>query len=162
PLKSLVTNDGKIKANGGRIELTAAAARTVVGSVINNTGVVEANSIGPHNGMIVLGAGTTRRKPAQSRVPRGRDARTMRVAVGAGRDKVGGGRAGTSGGTVVVTGENIEVVGATINASGAAGGGKVLIGGDWGGGHPNSGLVTNSSAKLEDFKIATATTVNVD
>ena len=26
-LKSLVTNDGKLKANGGRVELTAAAAR---------------------------------------------------------------------------------------------------------------------------------------
>ena len=30
PLKSLVTNDGRIRANGGRVELTAAAARTVV------------------------------------------------------------------------------------------------------------------------------------
>src|SRR6266511_1773806 len=32
PLKSLITNDGRIKANGGRVELTAAAARTVVDS----------------------------------------------------------------------------------------------------------------------------------
>ncbi len=46
PLNSLVTNEGKLSANGGRVELTAAAARTVVDSVINNTGVIEANSIG--------------------------------------------------------------------------------------------------------------------
>ena len=44
----------------------------------------------------------------------------------------------------------------------ARGGGKILIGGDWGGGNPNMSLVTNPSAKLENFTIATATTVSVD
>jgi filamentous hemagglutinin family protein len=44
PLSSLVTNTGKLKANGGRVELTAATARQVVDSVINNTGVIEANT----------------------------------------------------------------------------------------------------------------------
>src|SRR4029453_9080400 len=43
PLTALVKNDGTISANGGRVELTAAAARKVVDSVINNTGVIEAN-----------------------------------------------------------------------------------------------------------------------
>src|SRR5580692_8867509 len=38
PLGALVGNSGKLKANGGRVELTAAAARTVVDAVINNTG----------------------------------------------------------------------------------------------------------------------------
>ncbi len=37
PLSALVKNDGKLKATGGRVELTAAQARTVVDSVINNT-----------------------------------------------------------------------------------------------------------------------------
>jgi len=41
-LKSLITNEGKLKANGGRVELTAAAARQVVDSVINTSGVIEA------------------------------------------------------------------------------------------------------------------------
>src|SRR6266568_5134204 len=47
-LKSLVTNTntGKLSANGGRVELTAAAARHVVDSVINTSGVIEANSVG--------------------------------------------------------------------------------------------------------------------
>src|SRR5215469_3932991 len=64
PLKSLVSNTGKLSANGGRVEITAAAARAVVDSVINNTGVIEANSIGSRNGMIVLAAATAASKPA--------------------------------------------------------------------------------------------------
>src|SRR5207253_1653423 len=39
---------------------------------------------------------------------------------------------------------------------------KVLIGGDWGGGNPNTSLVSNPSAKLETYVIPTATTVSVD
>src|ERR1700688_4545433 len=57
-LKSLVHNTGKLSASGGRVELTAAAARAVVDSVINNTGVIEADSIGTRNGMIMLGGAT--------------------------------------------------------------------------------------------------------
>src|SRR5215213_1575153 len=57
-LKALVTNEGKLKANGGRVELTAAAARQVVDSVINTSGVIEANTVGTKGGMIVLGAAT--------------------------------------------------------------------------------------------------------
>ena len=48
-------------------------------------------------------------------------------------------RPGTKGGKIVITGENIEVAGATIDASGHDGGGTVLIGGDWGGGKPDTG-----------------------
>src|SRR3954469_16795602 len=61
-LKSLVTNEGKLKANGGRVELTAVAARHVVDSVINTSGVIEANSVGVKNGQIVLGAATAANK----------------------------------------------------------------------------------------------------
>ncbi len=162
-LKSLVTNEGKLKANGGRVELTAAAARTVVDSVINTSGVIEANSIGTHNGRIVLSAATA---PAGgvggggglSATP-GLPKQTIRVS---GRLSAAGKRAGTKGGTVLVTGENIEVTGATIDASGRDGGGKVLIGGDWGGGHPNRSLVSNQSANLEGYAIANASTVSVD
>ena len=63
PLKSLVSNAGTLKANGGTVVLTAVAARAVVDSVINNSGVIEANTIGTHNGMIVLGAATAASKP---------------------------------------------------------------------------------------------------
>src|SRR6266540_2712874 len=63
-LKSLVENTGKLRANGGRVELTAATARHVVDSVINNRGVIEANRIGRHGGTIVLSAGTAATKGA--------------------------------------------------------------------------------------------------
>ena len=153
PLKSLVSNEGKIRANGGRVELTAAAARTVVDSVINTSGVITANSIGRRNGMIVLSAATGASKPA------GAPAQTVRIS---GTLAAAGKKKGTEGGTILVTGENIELASARIDASGRKGGGKALIGGDWGGGNPNTSLVKNSSAKLESFVIPTATTVSVD
>src|SRR3954471_2794752 len=155
PLKSLVSNtkSGVISANGGRVELTAAAARAVVDSVINTKGVIRADSIGRHNGMIVLNAATGGSKPA------GAPAQTIKLA---GTISAAGKHRGTTGGTIVVSGEHIKIANAKIDASGRRGGGKILIGGDWGGGHPDLSLVTNASAKLENFTIATATTVSVD
>ncbi len=41
-LSDLVQNSGLLKADGGTVQLTAAAARAVVNSVINNTGNIEA------------------------------------------------------------------------------------------------------------------------
>jgi subtilisin family serine protease len=61
-----------------------------------------------------------------------------------------------------VSGEDIKLAAAKVDASGRRGGGKVLIGGDWGGGNPDRSLVNNQSAKLEGFAIPTATTVSVD
>jgi filamentous hemagglutinin family protein len=153
PLASLVTNDGRLSANGGRVELTAAAARAVVDSVINTSGVIEANSVGTRNGRIVLGAATADSKPT------GAPTQTVRIS---GTISAAGKQKGTKGGSVVVTGENIQVTGAKIDVSGDAGGGKVMLGGDWGGGNPTLGLVTNPSATLESYRIANATTLSVD
>ena len=137
PLKSLVSNtkSGTLSANGGRVELTAAAARAVVDSVINTKGVIRADSIGRHNGMIVLNAATGGSKPA------GAPAQTIKLA---GTISAAGKHRGTTGGTIVVSGEHIKVANAKIDASGRRGGGKVLIGGDWGGGHPDLSLVNNA------------------
>src|SRR3954467_12321015 len=164
-LKALVTNDGKLKANGGRVELTAAAARQVVDAVINTSGVIEANSVGTRNGQIGLAAAPSHASsgPAQ----RGQTAIAssslppQKVKV-SGTLSAAGKKAGTKGGTVTITGEHIELAGATINASGRDGGGKVMIGGDWGGGTPDKSLVSNQSATLESKPIPTATTVSVD
>ncbi|HEY4403408.1 MAG TPA: filamentous hemagglutinin N-terminal domain-containing protein, partial [Xanthobacteraceae bacterium] len=120
-LQSLVGNSGKLSANGGRVQLTATAAKAVVDSVINNTGVIEANSIGSKNGMIVLSGATGASKP------KGAPAQTIKLS---GQISAAGKAKGTKGGTVVVSGENIALTGAKIDASGDAGGGKVLIGGD--------------------------------
>jgi hypothetical protein len=152
-LKSLVSNSGKLSSNGGRVELTAAAARAVVDSVINNTGVIEANSIGTKNGMIVLSAATGASKGA------GAPTQVVKLS---GQISAAGKNKGTKGGTVVVTGESIQLAGATIDASGDAGGGHVLIGGDTGGGNPSTAAANIELAKLESFGIPTATTVSVD
>ena len=86
-------------------------ARTVVDSVINNTGVIEANSVGTRNGMIVLGA-RDRRRASRAGAP----AQTSKSV--AAQLSAAGKKAGTKGGTVVVTGENIVLTGAKIDASG--------------------------------------------
>ena len=103
--------------------------------------------------MIVLSAATGASKPA------GAPAQTVKLA---GTISAAGKDSGTTGGTVVVSGENIVLAGAKIDASGHAGGGKVLIGGDYRRRPSGPGLVTNASAKLETFAIPTATTVSVD
>ena len=123
PLNSLVKNTGKLSANGGRVELTAAQARTVVDSVINNTGVIEARTVGTRNGKIVLGGSTTK--------VAGLPTQTVKVS---GKLDVSAKGAKGKGGTIQVTGEQIVVQAASFDASGPTGGGKVLIGGDTGGG----------------------------
>ncbi len=152
PLKSLVSNDGTLRANGGRVELTAAAARHIVNSVINTKGVIEANSVGVRGGKIVLGGptDTTKRK--------GLPKQTVKVA---GKLTAKGTDKGSKGGTIKVTGEDIRFAAAMVDVSGHSGGGKVLIGGDWAGGRPGI-TIDNKAARLEDRAIPTATTLTVD
>ena len=58
PLDALVKTDGKIFADGGRVQLTAAAAKGVVDTVISVGGVVQARNAEQQGGDIVLtGAG---------------------------------------------------------------------------------------------------------
>ena len=152
PLSSLVSNEGKLSANGGRVELSAVAARQVVNSVINNTGVIEANTIGTHHGMIVLGAATAATKPA------GAPTQTVKIS---GTLSAAGKNTGETGGKIQITGEAIKVANAKIDASGSAGGGTVLIGGDWSGGKP-SATIDNPKAMLESYAVPTATNVFVD
>ena len=142
PLNSLVTNTGKLSANGGRVELTAAAARTMVDSVINNTGVIEARSVGTSNGKIVLGAST---KVA------GLPPQTVKVS-----GKLDVSNASGKGGKIQVTGEVIEVKAASFDASGTTGGGTVLIGGDTGGGYGHWAVSSIPQAALEPGAIPTA------
>jgi filamentous hemagglutinin family protein len=120
PLSSLIANNGTLSANGGKVQITAAAAKYMVDSVINNTGVIEANAVGQRGGTIVLAAATGKSKPS------GAPAQNVRLA---GTISAAGKKAGQTGGTISVTGENISMTGAKIDASGQAGGGAVNIGG---------------------------------
>jgi len=62
---------------------------------------------------------------------------------------------GTTGGTIVVTGENIVVRRRQDRRSGDAGGGKVMLGGDW----PRQPTKTSSQreAQLEAIRSAAST-----
>ena len=115
-LDALVKSDGKIFADGGRVQLTAAAAKGLVDNVVSVGGVVQARSVEQRDGEIVLfGDGGT-------------------VHVGGTLD-ASGKAAGQKGGIVTVSGNDVQVTnGARIDVSGAAGGGQALIGGDFRGG----------------------------
>lgn len=106
---ALVSNSGRISANGGSVQLSAAAARDMARQAINMSGTIEARSVGGRNGAIILG---------------GSDGA---VAV-SGKLNVSSRKA--KGGSIAVTGRDIKLAGATLEASGKIGGGTVRIGGN--------------------------------
>lgn len=56
-LTSFVENSGRIEAQGGYVLLTAKAAESAIHGVINQSGVIEATTVGMKNGVIILNAG---------------------------------------------------------------------------------------------------------
>jgi trimeric autotransporter adhesin len=53
-VNALVQNGGMIQADGGQVLLTAQAAGTLLQTVVNNTGIIQAQTIENHNGTIKL------------------------------------------------------------------------------------------------------------
>ena len=124
-----VTNTGKISAAGGQILLTARAAAGVQAAVINNTGMIEATSVRSVNGEIILDAGDG-------------------TATTSGTLDASGKAAGQTGGTVKVLGGIAAVSdSAVIDVSGNAGGGTVMIGGNFHGAGPEQNARTTSVGK---------------
>ncbi len=116
---ALVDNSGIVEAAGGRVLMTARAARDVLANVINTTGIVVAHTAQMVNGEIVIDGGDN-----------------GIVNVGGTLDASGRG-AGETGGTVKVLGESVRLAaGAAIDAAGDAGGGTVLVGGNYQGQGP--------------------------
>lgn len=155
PMDDLVDNEGTVKADGGTVMMSAATARKAVNSVINNSGVVEANSVGMLGGKIVLGAQTAGTKTAAA------PPQTVRVS--------GQVRATTKidladlplpspapRGHIEITGEAIIAEKAEIDASGIHGGGTVLIGGDYMGGNPDPAVVRHYGIPMEGHSVPTA------
>src|SRR6185437_3924853 len=128
PVDALVSNSGRIAAEGGRVLMTARAAKNVIDNVINTTGIVEATSASLVNGEIVLDGGDGA------------------VAVSGTLD-ASGKSAGASGGTVKVLGGQVALNdGALIDVSGDQGGGTALIGGDLHGAGPDANAQTTTMA----------------
>jgi filamentous hemagglutinin family protein len=119
PLTSLLVQSGEISADGGKVLLTASAAKGVIDNVINMNGVVRARSAEMRNGEIVLHGG---------------DAGAVQVS---GVLDAGGRGSGEVGGSVSVLGDKVSLVpGARVDVSGDVGGGTVLVGGDFKGQGP--------------------------
>ncbi len=53
-VNALVENGGLIRADGGRVLMTAQAAGNLLHTAVNNTGVIQAQTIGSRNGTILL------------------------------------------------------------------------------------------------------------
>ncbi|MGA8614400.1 MAG: filamentous hemagglutinin N-terminal domain-containing protein, partial [Xanthobacteraceae bacterium] len=161
---ALVRNRGKIIADGGTVFLSAATAANILRNAVNIPGSIRTNSVGVHNGRIVIngGGGTVtvtgklaangnKKKSGGSIAIAGNDINvsgTLSANGGSGGtiSLIGGSAltlAGTlmaqgyrgEGGEIDLTANNVTLTGATVNASGTTAGGLVVIGGDFQGGN---------------------------
>src|SRR6185436_8616775 len=98
-VNALVQNGGLIRADGGQVLLTAQSAGTLLQSSINNTGVIQAQTVENHNGTIRLMG----------------DMQSGTVSVSGTLDASGTG-AGQTGGNIVVAGHHVGLFDGHINA----------------------------------------------
>jgi filamentous hemagglutinin family protein len=113
-IDTAIKQSGKIKADGGRVLLTAATAERVVNQSINMSGIIEANTLASKGGSVILSGGQ------------------HGVVSVTGSIKARGNNQGEKGGNIKIEGEKIGLFGnAMIDVSGMAGGGKVLVGADY-------------------------------
>lgn len=158
PLADKVANAGTISANGGTVVLKAATARQVVNSVINNTGVIEANSVGLKEGKIVLSAATADTKVASTTtIPT-----PKQVVKVSGTLSASGKMPKQHGGMIAITGEELQLISANLIASGDTGGGTILVGGDYLGGKASDQQMASYGISREATSVPTATNVFVD
>ncbi len=124
-LNAAAINKGTISADGCNVLMTARSANALLDTVVNNEGVIRANTLTERGGSIYLDGGSTG------------------VTGVSGTLEAMGLASGQKGGVVSVHGDKVGLFGNTsINVSGDSGGGTVLIGGDFQG--PNS-AVRNAS-----------------
>ncbi len=107
--QQLIANSGTINADGGTIEITAAAARGVVDSLITNSGTLQANTVGQQIGSIAINNATA-----------------GGTVTNTGTISASGLNSGERGGWVTMHADNVQQQGA-IHADGQAGGGQVGV-----------------------------------
>src|SRR5437588_5526984 len=91
-LNASAINTGRIEADGGNVLLTARSANALLDTVVNNSGVIRANSLVQHNGEIVLDGGSAG------------------VVSNIGTLQAMGADSGTTGGTVKVLGQYVSLL----------------------------------------------------
>ena len=105
------TNSGTIAANGGLVVMSAGTKNALLNTVVNNSGIIRAQSVNNVNGVIRLEGNT---------------------ATNSGTLDASGKATGQTGGTVKVLGDTVVLAkGSTIDVAGDAGGGTALIGGNF-------------------------------
>ncbi|MFC1512980.1 beta strand repeat-containing protein [Thermodesulfobacteriota bacterium] len=114
-----VENFGTIAADGGRVLMTAKVAGELATAVVNNEGLIQAQSIEELNGEIILHGGTSG------------------VVTNSGTLDASGFKNSENGGNVQVLGEKVALIeNGIVEVSGTNGGGTALIGGDFQGKSP--------------------------
>ncbi|WP_145579390.1 two-partner secretion domain-containing protein [Yersinia massiliensis] len=109
---TLLQNGGLVRADGGVIQLTAHGKEALMDTVIDNTGILQARGLVEKMGVIHLDGGDD-------------GVISQRGAIDVSNPQGRGGRA-------VLEGQRIRLVsGSKIDVSGFAGGGTVLVGGEW-------------------------------
>lgn len=116
---ALVSNDGLLQADAGQVLMSTHAAHELLSGAVNNTGLLQAQTVAHRQGRIVLQGA--------------RDSGTVNVG---GSMDVSGGLAERAG-SVMVTGHHVAFVDAHIDASGGVSGGQVWVGGGYQGGDPS-------------------------
>jgi len=113
-LDNLAENGGLLRAGGGTVLLSAGAKDAVLASAVNNTGIVEARSVREVEGTIVFDGGN------------------LGTVSSSGTLDASGKQAGETGGKVKMLGHTLDLSGGSVvDVSGDAGGGTVLIGGNF-------------------------------
>ncbi|MDZ4200894.1 MAG: hypothetical protein U1C96_01960, partial [Gallionella sp.] len=116
-IAAFVENGNAVEAPGGLIILSAQAANSLQGGVVKNSGTLEANTLSDRNGVIRL--------------------ESSDLTESSGIISASGRNTGEHGGNVSLLGNKVGLLGtASIDASGDAGGGTVLVGGNWQGQGP--------------------------
>jgi filamentous hemagglutinin family protein len=147
--KQIIENNGIIVAGGGQIAITAAAGETIVDSLINLDGLLNAKSVGDKRGSIKVQADGTNAVKGNSAADKGKKNGASNVWINGVLD-VSGRKSGERGGIISVSGDSIALLDGTfIDASGSDGaagttfgnalskvrtgaaGGDIRIGGDY-------------------------------
>ncbi|WP_221795678.1 filamentous hemagglutinin N-terminal domain-containing protein [Oceanobacter mangrovi] len=142
-LGALVANHQLIQADGGQVILTASAADSLLQTVVNNDGIIQAASLEDHNGTIVLSGGDGAVEVSGT------------LDTSAAYSSADGEQA-SSGGTIQISGSSISLTSATLDVSGTTGGGSIEIGAGYQGSDYQSTGLTDSSS------LTKATSISID
>jgi len=149
--KQVIQNTGTINAAGGTIQLTAAAGRNMVNSLINVSGKLNVPAAQQQGGEIIISAAGSN----------GTSKTGSSAVVVSGSLNASGYGTGQTGGNVNVTGDNVTLAsGAVVDASGAAGGGTVNIGGNLHGQGPLAHAAVTTVASGAQVKANAVTSGN--